>query len=135
MSPAEIAIAEVDDLDVASRSMRVHATSRTLARAVPLRDWSIETMTRRANEVGTGRLVFDGDASSGRASVTAVLRRVLRRAGLERDPLITLSSVPAVAARRAYEETGHVEDAARRLGIRSLDRAAHLIALDWSAGP
>jgi hypothetical protein len=135
MWPAEIAVADVDDLGAASRSMRVHANGRTLARVVPLSDWSIETLTRRANEVGTGRLVFDGDASSGRASISAVLRRVLRRAGLEGDPLITLNSIPAVAARRAYEETGHVEDAARRLGIRSLDRAAHLIALDWSAGP
>lgn len=37
---------------------------------------------------------------------------------------------------RLYAETRNIEDVARRLGLRSLDRAADLIGLDWTTrGP
>ncbi|MEU3143303.1 MULTISPECIES: hypothetical protein [unclassified Streptomyces] len=34
---------------------------------------------------------------------------------------------------RLYDETRNIENVARRLGLRSLDRAANLIGLDWTA--
>jgi integrase/recombinase XerC len=35
----------------------------------------------------------------------------------------------------AFESTGRIEDAARRLGLRSLDRAAAVVGFDWSPTP
>ena len=41
------------------------------------------------------------------------------------------ASIAGWAARRVFEESGRVEDAARVLGVRSLDSAARMIGLDW----
>ena len=40
-------------------------------------------------------------------------------------------SVVAWAGRKVFEETGSIEEVARRLGMRSLDRAAQFIGLGW----
>jgi hypothetical protein len=33
---------------------------------------------------------------------------------------------------RVLDETGRIEQVARRLGLRSLDRAADLVGFDWT---
>ncbi|HEX7168601.1 MAG TPA: hypothetical protein VF230_16590 [Acidimicrobiales bacterium] len=132
--PHEVAIATVDEIDVAAQTVAALGGPKTRRRFVPLRGWALDQLVRRAEEVGTGRLVFDGAAGvAGRLSITAVLRRVLERAGLTRDPLVVTDSVVAAAGRAAYEATGRIDNVARLLGLNSLDRAAHLIALDWQA--
>ena len=59
----------------------------------------------------------------------------LMRAGIEREPDVRPGSVVAWAGRRIFEETGSIEEVARRLGIRSLDRAARLIGWGWAPRP
>jgi len=54
------------------------------------------------------------------------------RSGLAGEPDVRPASVAAWAGRKVFDTTGSIEEAARVLGVRSLDRAARLIALDWS---
>jgi hypothetical protein len=56
---------------------------------------------------------------------------VLLRAGLAGDRRVRPASIAGWAGRRVFEESGRVEDAARVLGVRSLDSAARMIGLDW----
>ena len=56
---------------------------------------------------------------------------VLARAGLAAEPDVRPLSVVAWAGRQILDETGRIDDVARRLGMRSLDRAAQLIGFDW----
>jgi hypothetical protein len=54
----------------------------------------------------------------------------LRRAGLTTDAAVRPASVAAWAGRRLFDEGVALEEVARRLGIRSLDRTASFIGLD-----
>jgi integrase/recombinase XerC len=58
---------------------------------------------------------------------------LLTHAGLGEAPDVRPSSVAAWAGRRIFEETGRIDVAAQRLGMRSLDRAARFIGWDWAA--
>ena len=55
------------------------------------------------------------------------------RAGIGREPDVRPGSVVAWAGRRIFDETESIEEVARRLGIRSLDRAARFIGWGWAA--
>jgi integrase/recombinase XerC len=54
----------------------------------------------------------------------------LRRAGLTADADVRPASVAAWAGRQLFDQGIALEDVARRLGIRSLDRTASFIGLD-----
>jgi hypothetical protein len=73
-----------------------------------------------------------GSAHSKQASACMVVGEVLVRAGLAGEPDVRPLSVTAWAGRRILEETGRIEQVARRLGMRSLDRAARLICFEWA---
>jgi integrase/recombinase XerC len=60
---------------------------------------------------------------------------VLRRAGLASEPDVRPVSVPAWVGVQVLAETGRIDEVARRLGVRSLDRAAALIGWDWTESP
>jgi hypothetical protein len=59
------------------------------------------------------------------------IRDVLIRAGLNSEPDVQPPSVAAWAGANALEETGTIDGAALRLGIRSLDAAAKFINFNW----
>ena len=65
------------------------------------------------------------------AAACVAIRDTLRRAGLADEPDIGPLSVVGWAGRQLFVETGRIDAVARRLGIRSLDRAATLIGWDW----
>ncbi len=73
----------------------------------------------------------DGSAASRQASACMVIGEVLTRAGLAGEPDVRPLSVAAWAGRTIFDETGRIDEVARRLGMRSLDRAARLIGFDW----
>jgi integrase/recombinase XerC len=60
------------------------------------------------------------------------VRDVLVRAGLGKEPGVRPASVAGWAGRQILQETGRIDEVARRLGMASLDRTARFI--DWSWG-
>jgi len=56
---------------------------------------------------------------------------VLARAGLATELDVRPLSVVAWAGRKILDDTGRIDEVARRLGMQSLDRTANLIAFDW----
>ena len=60
--------------------------------------------------------------------------RVLIRAGLVDEPDVRPASVAGVGRRPDPRGDRRIEEVARRLGMRSLDRAARLIGWDWADG-
>jgi hypothetical protein len=79
-------------------------------------------------------VIYKGDrrGASGQASASAAIAWTLRRSGLAADATVRPASVAAWAGRRLLDEGVALEEVARRLGIRSLDRTANFIGLDRS---
>ena len=75
-----------------------------------------------------------GSEESRQASSCIAVAETLQRAGIGREPDVRPGSVVAWAGVRIFSETGRIEEVARRLGMRSLDRAARFIGWDWAGG-
>ena len=69
---------------------------------------------------------------SGQSSSSMAICDTLARAGLGDEPDVRPLSVTAWAGVKMFEQTGRIDTVARRLGMRSLDRAALLIGWDWT---
>ena len=135
-STGEIGFVRAVDLDLVAGRAWVSGGRKGTARWLPLDDWEATQLGRRAHQVGTEvPLTYAGDGSydSRRSSVTAVLTRILRRAGLGAVDGVEPRSVSAWVGRRVLDDTGCIEAVARRLGLRSLDLAADIIGWDWSS--
>ncbi|MFI6103613.1 hypothetical protein [Streptomyces sp. NPDC051310] len=123
----------------------MHGSTRTDPRWCPLDPWALRVLKARSAFVTRQQLRSEG-APDGRLAVSSApapdeqlqaracvaLADLIRRIGLNADPHVKPASLPAYAAVRLYDETRNIEDVARRLGLRSLDRAADLIGLDWT---
>ncbi len=144
LTTGEMSRLVVGDVDLASGTLDTPGLSRgPVARTVPLTDWGAAALARRVEElVGGG-----GDASTpvvyrsgrslngGGATAGQAINRILTYAGLSNDPSATAKSVIAWRARKAFEQSGRIEAAARLIGSSSLDATARLIGLDWTVGP
>lgn len=122
----------VREIDLEAGQIELGGSSKTEPRTVPLTEWGVTQLARRIEALGHrrgARVAYQGTGrpESGQASVSGAIGDVLRRAGLSNEPDIRPRSVTAWAGRSVFDETGHIEDVARRLGLRSLDRAAALI--------
>jgi integrase/recombinase XerC len=96
----------------------------------------VEQLGRRLAAFGEDSdalVLYAGDDQVGAGQVAActALQDVLVRAGLGDEPDVRASSVAAWAGRRILRESGRIDLVAHRLGVRSLDRAARIIAWDW----
>ena len=144
LTTGEMSRLVIGDVDLVSGTLDTPGLSRgPVARTVPLTDWGAEALARRVEElVGGG-----GDASTpvvyrsgrslngGGATAGQAINRILTYAGLSNDPSATAKSVIAWRARKAFEQSGRIEAAARLIGSSSLDATARLIGLDWTVGP
>jgi len=144
LTTGEMSRLVVGDVDLVSGTVDTPGLSRgPVARTVPLTDWGAEALARRVEElVGGG-----GDASTpvvyrsgrslngGGATAGQAINRILTYAGLSNDPSATAKSVIAWRARKAFEQSGRIEAAARLIGSSSLDATARLIGLDWTVRP
>lgn len=65
------------------------------------------------------------------AATSMSLDKVLAKAGLKQPGRIRVASINEWVAARVYRDTQRVEAVAARLGMRSLDAAAHLVEWDW----
>ena len=133
---AEVPHIRVRDLDLANKRVRLHGSSRTVERWVPLTAWGLTQLERRvaALEGADAALVYGakGSAESGQASSCIAVMDTLVRAGLAGEPDVRPVSVAAWAGRSLLDETGRIDAAARLLGVRSLDRAARIVAWNWT---
>jgi hypothetical protein len=105
------------------------------ARWGQLTPWGQRQLERRLRVLGdvNRAVTYDGAGSPrGRQAAACIsISATLTRAGLGDDPALRPVSVTAWAGQRILAESGRIEEVARRLGMRSLDRTARLIGLDW----
>lgn len=140
----EIGHVRVQDLDAERRRVWMHGSTKTDPRWCPLDTWCLTILTNRAAFVTARQLrpesvpharlaVSDKHASDAalQARVCVALRDLLTRIGLHDDPDVKPSSITAWAGLDAFDRTGHIEDTASLLGLRSLDRAAAVIGHHW----
>ncbi len=133
---AEIPHLRVRDLDLDHRRVWLHGSTRTLDRWAPLTHWGQVQLQRRASALDgpDSPLVYtaNGSAQSGQAASCIAVTDTLVRAGLGGEPDVRPVSVAAWAGRALLDETGQIDAVARLLGVRSLDRAARIVAWDWT---
>lgn len=116
-------------------------SSRTLARFVRPSDWGLRQLERRVRSCKSEAnqpLLYSGRSGSDyhrQAASCVAISTVLRLAGLSGEPDVRPLSVAGWAGRQVLEATGRIEEVARVLGVRSLDRAVRLIAWDWTEQP
>lgn len=132
---SELPTVSGDDIDLNSGRVWIGGGKATQAREGQLTGWGLVQVQARLEELDPPSLplVYSGrsPAGAGQVSGASALVDVLARAGLHQEPDVRPGSVAAWAGRRVFEETGRIELAAKALGVRSLDRAAGIIAWDW----
>ena len=132
---SEIPHIRVEDLDMDAGRVWIHGGGKTQPRWGLLTPWGRLQMERRLEVIQDGsHLVYEGDGSaeSRQSSSCIAISETLVRAGLAKEPDVRPGSVAAWAGARVLSETGAIDQVALRLGVRSLDRAARLIAWDWA---
>ena len=132
----------VSDLDLTNNRVWIHGSSKAEARWGSLSDWGATQLARRVGSLNDEltddpAVVYEGSGSeeSGQVSSCISVAETLTRAGIGKEPDVRPGSVVAWAGRRVFEETGSIEEVARRLGMRSLDRAARFIGWGWKPEP
>ncbi|RPF41120.1 integrase/recombinase XerC [Streptomyces sp. Ag109_G2-6] len=141
----EIGHIVVADLDLPHRRVWMHGARKYDPRWCRLDAWGRHVLAERARHVITqhpdkasARLAVScrpaNDAAL-QSRVCVALRDLLRKVGLDGEAEVTPASVTARAAVEAFEATGRIEESARRLGVRSLDRAAAVVGYDWQCDP
>lgn len=129
------------DLDPPAATVQVHGSHKHRPRVLPLDTWSVRVLAERADHL-SGPLPTSnpspvlctsagGSDAHKQARVCVTVRDILSRAGLSDDRGIRPASLTAYAARVAFDRTGRIEDAARRIGSSSLDTTAALIGYQW----
>jgi integrase/recombinase XerC len=128
-----------DDVDLDLGRVWIAGGKATDQREGQLTEWGLGQLRARIEELDepTRPLVYSGrsPAGPGQVSGASALVDVLTRAGLHHERDVRPGSVAAWAGRRVLEETGRIDLVARALGVRSLDRAAGIVAWDWRSDP
>lgn len=136
---SEIPTVTGDDIDLETGLVWIAGGKATAPREGRLTEWGlVQVRTRIAElEAPSLPLVYSGrsPAGAGQVAGASAIVDVLTRAGLHHEPDVRPGSVAAWAGRRVLEETGRIDCAARALGVRSLDRAAQIVAWDWQTDP
>lgn len=132
----------VSDLDFTNSRVRIHGSSKAEPRWGLLSEWGAIQLARRVGSLdkvltGDPAVAYEGSGSeeSGQVSSCIAIAETLTRAGIGREPDVRPGSVVAWAGRKVFEEAGSIEEVARRLGMRSLDRAARFIGWGWAPEP
>lgn len=135
---SEIAHVCVRDVDVVGDRVFIAGSTRTDQRWAPMTPWAKTHLARR---LASGRLGAEPDAplvpwrsrSPKRPTNAATMAvvEILRRAGIHEEPDVRPGSVVGWAGGRLLREGRSIDQVARALGSRSLDRAAETIGFDW----
>jgi integrase len=133
---SDLASTRVRDVDLDAGRVWLAGNANRRARWSDLTSWGVERLGARIHHLDErpgARLVYDGSRGAGtpgRAWCDAIYE-VLALGGLAGQPAIHPSSLAGWAARKVFLRTGRIDDVARGLGLRSLDRAAAVIGWDW----
>lgn len=141
----EIGFITAADVDLAATTVAVDGRGKFADRVLPLDPWSVRVIRERIDhltELSTGlnpaavTLCTGSTASDAhrQASVGMTVKHVLRRSGIDADRAVKPRSLTAFAALQVFQSTRRIEDAALRIGSRSLDATAVLIGFDWDPG-
>lgn len=132
---SEIPHIKPSDIDVEKGRVRLHGSSKAEPRWGLLTTWGFGQIKKRLQTVGDGDqpLIYTGrgNPEAKQAASCIAIADTLVRAGFASEPDVRPGSVVAWTGLRIFEQTGRIEEVARRLGIRSLDRAARFIDFDW----
>lgn len=108
---------------------------RTDSRVVSLTSWGAAVLARRITELdGDETLAYDGNSvlpEGQQAAMCRHIERTFQNVGLDTDPSIRPASVRLWRAQVEFERGLRIEDIARLLGSRSLDRTAIQVGYDW----
>jgi integrase/recombinase XerC len=135
----ELSRVTIGDLNLKEATVQAPGCRSAAARTADLTPWGAAHLRRRVLALGCDPaqpVIYtgDGSAKSQQAAACIAISTTLIRAGLGDDPEVRPVSVAAWAGAKVLEETGRIEVAAERLGMRSLDRTARLIGLDTAGG-
>jgi hypothetical protein len=128
------------DLDPQASTVWVHGSSKHHPRSLTLDRWSTRVLRERVERLtgplpeGLSPVLCTGAQGSNahtQARVCVTVREILTRAGLSDDPGVRPASLTAYAARREFDHTSRIEDAAHLIGSPSLDTTAALIGYAW----
>jgi integrase len=137
---SELGHVRARDVDLDQQQVWLRGTNRTEARWAPTTAWGCAQLERRLRSFGNDPdrpLVYDGSAASNyhrQAASCMAISEVMHRSGVASEPDVRPVSVAAWAGRELLIQTGRIDEVARRLGVRSLDRAAAMIAWEWASG-
>lgn len=146
----EIPATRVRDVDLIEGTVFAHdGGARVFDRLVPIDDaWAWKMLAERiqflqkthgplADEVP---LAYERGASRGGASpanpaaaTSNTIDKVFAEAGVKQPGRIRIASLSEYVALRVYKETGSFVEVAFRLGMSSLDAAAHIVHDSWLA--
>lgn len=135
---SELPFILASDVELRTGTVWIDGSPRTQPRYGFLTTWGLQQLKRRLarlDELGENEaVIYEGNrgGASGQASACAAIAWTLRRAGLKTDPAVRPASVAAWAGRHLFDDGAALEEVARRLGMRSLDRTASFIGLDRS---
>lgn len=138
---AELGHISAADIDPQAATVWAHGSSKHRPRTLRLDRWSARVLAERAAHLtaplppaGRSPVLCTGAHGSNahkQARVCVTVREILTRAGLSDDTGVRPASLTAYAARREFDRTGGIEDAARLIGSASLDTTAALIGYAW----
>lgn len=127
----------VGDVDLERGRVWITGTPRTLPRWGELTDWGLAQVRRHVEQLDgdpdAPLVCGSADAALAQSSAVGMISKTLTYAGLGDAPGVRPSSVAAWAGRRIFLDTGSIDLAARRLGMRSLDRTALFIGWNWAS--
>lgn len=136
---SELGHIRITDIDTTNHTVWAHGSTKHRPRQLILDTWAQRVLTQRITHLseqgGNPETIVctgsEGSDAQRQARVCVTVRDVLTRAGLSTTPGIKPSSLTAHAARRAFDDSGRIEAAARLLGSGSLDGVATLIGYQW----
>lgn len=132
---SEIHHIKVSDVDLEHGRVWLHGSSKAEPRWGELTSWGLTHLGKRIERLLNQDFLLvytgSGNPEAKQSASCIAISETLVRAGLGGECDVRPGSVVAWAGVRIFEETGRIEEVARRLGIRSLDRASCLINFDW----
>jgi integrase/recombinase XerC len=134
---SEIPAIRVCDLQLDRGRIWIAGATKTEPRWGVLDEWcraQLERRVRSLSNADTDRpVIYEGSGSpeSRQASSCLAISQTLVRAGLANERDVRPASVAAWAGARLLAAGAPIDEVARRLGKRSLDRTARFIGWDW----
>ena len=136
---AELTRIRAADVDLSSSQVWIAGGSKTEPRWGRLSEWGTVQLERLLDSVKRpgAPLVCPvaRPGASATSSASKAIAETLRRAGLHHEADVRPPSVASWAGARAFAAGAPIDEVARMLGIRSLDRTAEFIGYEWRNPP